>query len=443
MIAVVGGGLGGLLVGAELKRRGADVVVLEAADHPGGVASTIREDGYLFEPAAGSMLLPHAQMTPILEAVGAEVVPALPSAKQRFVYERDTLIPVPQSPAIVVSPLLSWPAKLRMLREPWVRTPPVGDESLRDYFSRRFGPETGLLAGTLMAHGVFAGDPDRLSARAAFPRIVALEDEAGSIVKGGIARMKQRPEGTPRASVHVPRRGMAGLAEALVTYLGDSFRPGFGVSSLTPAQGGREPAGWVVNGPEPLHADSVVVALAPHAAARLLPDEARPVLARATTAPVAVVGLGGRAADLPIPTGFGVLIGPHADIRSLGILFESQYAPGRAPDLHSLVKVIVGGAADPTVLERSDEELVELVRDEVSRVVGTEMLPSWTRVVRHTPGIPQYDVGHLRWLTDLEAVLAPHRGLHVAGWAYRGIGVTTLAADAVRIADELVGPGDD
>lgn len=436
MIAVVGGGLGGLLVGAELKRRGADVVVLEAADNPGGVASTVREDGFLLEPAAGSMLLPHPQMTPILEAVGAEIVPALPDAKKRFVYERDTLIPIAESPAIVFSSLLSWPAKLRILREPWVTTPPTGDESLRDYFSRRFGPEMGLLAGTLMAHGVFAGDPERLSARAAFPRIVALEDDAGSIIKGGIARMKQRPKGTPRASVHVPRQGMAGLAESLVAYLGDSFRPGFEVSSLTQGQ-----TGWVVKGPEQLHAEAVIVALAPAAAAGLLPGEAEPVLARAETAPVAVVGLGGRAADMPIPSGFGVLIGPHADVRSLGILFESQYAPERAPDLHSLVKVIVGGAADPTVMQRGDEALVELVRGEVSRVVGNEMLPSWTKVVRHTPGIPQYNVGHLQWLADLEAALAPYEGLHLAGWAYRGIGVTTLAAEAVRIADELVGQG--
>ncbi|MFA5786380.1 MAG: protoporphyrinogen oxidase [Actinomycetota bacterium] len=431
-VTVIGGGLGGLLVGAELKRRNVDVVVLEAAGHPGGVASTVVEDGYVLEPAAGSMLLPHPHMTPILEAVGADIVPALPQAKTRFVYERGTLHEIRQSPAVVFSPLLSWGAKFRVLREPWVKTPSDGDESVLSFFARRFGPEMGLLGATLMARGVYAGDPERLSVRGAFPKIVSLEDEGGSLIRGMIARMRRRPKATPRASVHVPRYGMAGLAESLAAYLGEGFRPNWPVDSLT-----RDGNGWLVGGLSQIRADAVVVALAPHAAAGLVPREVRDLLDRAQYAPVAVVGLGGRAADMPIPAGFGVLVGPHAGMRSLGILFESAYAPGRAPNLHSMVKVILGGAADPEVASWGDDDLLELVREEVGRVVGTPMLPSWTKVVRHTPGIPQYNIGHLAWLRDLDAALSAHQGLHMAGWAYRGIGVTTLAEEAVKIADTL------
>jgi len=429
---VIGGGMAGLLVGAELKRRGGEVVVLEANERPGGVASTVREEGFLLEPAAGSMLLPHPHMTPILEAAGADIVPALPEAKRRFVYERDTLIPIPESPAIAFSPLLSWPAKFRIVREPWVKTPPDGDESLHAYFARRFGSEAGLLMATLMAHGVFAGDPDRLSARAAFPRIVKLEDEAGSIIRGGLSRRRQRPKGTPSASVHVPREGMGGLAKTLADYLGDAFRPCRPVTALN-----REGSGWLVEGVDQLQSDGVVVALAPHSAARLLPEEVRPLLDRAVIAPVTVVGLGGRSSDMPIPAGFGVLVGPHTDLRSLGILFESEYAPDRAPESNSLVKVIVGGSADPEILAHSDEELVEIVRSELGRVIGAEMSPSWAKVIRHVPGIPQYNVGHTQWIGELEEALQPHEGLRLAGWGYRGIGVTTLASDAVQIVDGL------
>jgi oxygen-dependent protoporphyrinogen oxidase len=429
---VVGGGMAGLLIGAELKRRGDEVVVLEASERPGGVAVTVREEGFLLEPAAGSMLLPHPHMTPILAAAGADIVPALPEAKRRFVYERDTLIPIVESPAIALSPLLSWPAKFRILREPWVKTPPHGDESLLTYFARRFGSEAGLLMATLMAHGVFAGDPDLLSARAAFPRIVKLEDEAGSIIRGGLNRRKQRPKGTPRASVHVPRKGMAGLATSLADYLGGAFRPSRPVTALT-----REGSVWSVEGADQLQTDAVVVALAPHLAARLLPEDVRPLLDRAVTAPVTVVGLGGRSPDMPIPAGFGVLVGPHTDLRSLGILFESEYAPDRAPESNSLVKVILGGSADPEILAHSDDELVELVRGELRKVIGAEMSPSWTKVIRHVPGIPQYNVGHMQWLGELETALQPHKGLRLAGWGYRGIGVTTLASDAVQIADGL------
>ncbi len=136
--------------------------------------------------------------------------------------------------------------KLRMLREPWVRPPkPAPDESLRSFFERRFGPEVGRLAATLMAHGVFAGDPDRLSARAAFPAFAELEDAAGSLVRGGVRRMRSRPKGAPRAQVHVAPDGMAGLAAELAESLGDSFRPNWPVEAVR-GDGDR----WVVEGPE-------------------------------------------------------------------------------------------------------------------------------------------------------------------------------------------------
>ncbi|MCH8985235.1 MAG: FAD-dependent oxidoreductase [Acidobacteria bacterium] len=424
-VVVVGGGFGGLLVGAELKRRGADVVVLEADDHPGGVAGTVKEGGYLLEPAAGSLLLPHSAMSPILDAAAAEMVPAI--SHKRFVYERSTLYEA--GPGAVLSRLVSWRAKFRAVREPWVKTPPEGDESLMAFFVRRLGPETGALAATLMAHGVFAGDPDQLSARAAFGKIVALEDEAGSLVRGGLARRKQRPDGVPRASVHVPRFGMSDLANRLASYLGAAYRPNWTVSGLSPVYGG-----WRVEGPGEIRADTVIVALAPSAASAVVPPSVSDVLRTAVAAPVAVIGLG--VPDLSLPDGFGALVGPTADVRILGALFESSYAPARAPEGHALIKVIVGGSADPEILELNDAGLVELACTEVGRMLGEAIHPTWTATIRNQ-GIPQYNLGHMSWLAKLDTALDQHPNLHVAGWGYRGIGLTSLADDAVLIADRI------
>ena len=116
---------------------------------------------------------------------------------------------------------------------------------------------------------------------------------------------------------------------------------------------------------------------------------------------------------------------------------ESQYAPGRAPDLHHLAKGIYGGGADPEVLNRTDDELVSLMIEETSRVIGTRVQPSWTRVVRHNPGIPQYNVGHVGWMRKLDAAIANYPGLHLTGWGYRGIGVSGMGTEAVRIGDQL------
>jgi oxygen-dependent protoporphyrinogen oxidase len=431
-VIVVGGGLGGLLVGCEVARRGGRPLVLDGGATPGGVAATIHEDGYLLEPAAGSLLLPHPHLTPILESAGATVVPALPAARRRYVYNRGTLFEL-AGPAALATKLVSGRGKLRLLREPWVRArSDQADESLHSYLARRLGPEVGLLGATLMAHGVFAGDPDTLSARGAFPAFVDLEDQAGSMVRGGFARRRSRPKGAPRSSVHVAPNGMAALAGQLATYLGDRYRPDWPVTGLQ--LDGDE---WVVSGPGEERAPAVVVALAPAQAAPIVPEPVAELLGEARAAPVAVVGLGGRSADVPAPTGFGALTGPDSEVRTLGLLFESSYAAGRAPERHRLLKGIFGGSADPAVMDLTDERLIELATEEAGQILGVPIQPSWTRVVRHEPGIPQYQVGHPAWLDRLGVATATFPGLHLAGWAYRGIGVTSLAQDASLLADQI------
>ncbi len=433
-IAIVGGGLGGLLTAAEFKRRGAEPIVLEASDRPGGVAQTVVEDGFLLEPAASSMLLPKPDLSPILDAAGAQVTPATEAAKTRYVYTRGRLIEINESPAALLAPIVSVRGKLRAAAEPFVKHPAEApEESLLDFLSRRFGPEMGRLGATLMAHGVFAADPADLSARGAFPAMVDLDDEAGSIIRGVLRRRKERPKpASPkvRASVHVPVGGMAGLARTLADYLGTAFVPNTPVKYVKPSG-----TGWVVETEgDSVTADMVVLAVPPHQARSITPPDVAEALDGTQVAPVVVVGIGAPASDLPLPEGFGVLVGPDSGFRTLGVLFESAYAPGRAPEGFALAKGIFGGSADPAAFDLADDALVELLTEETSRIVGTPVRPTWSKTVRTFPGIPQYRIGHAAWLRRLDEALGAHPGLHVAGWGYRGIGVSGLAKEANRLA---------
>lgn len=432
-VVVVGGGFAGLLTAVEFERRGIKATVVEASDRPGGVAQTVREDGYLLEPAVGTFLLPHPDLSPILTTAGVELAESPAAARRRWAYRHGAMRELKDSPSIALSPVLSWQAKLRVLREPWIRTPPpTEDESLLQFACRRLGSETGTLMANIMAHGVFAGDPSVMSARAAFGKLVALEDEAGSLIRGGIARMKARPKGTPRATAHTAPGGMALVAKTMSDFLGDNYRSSWPVSSVR-ADAGR----WVIEGPEVLTADAVVIALEPGAAAPIVPDDLSPLLEGRSTAQVAIVGLGGRACDVPVPPGFGFLTGPGEPIRALGMLFESEYAIGRAPDGCRMVKAIYGGDADPGVLALPDDELLSLAADELGQALGVEVRPSFTKVVRQADGIPQYRLGHPEWLAKIDNALGTHPGLRLTGWGYRGIGVSSLATDAVRVADDL------
>jgi oxygen-dependent protoporphyrinogen oxidase len=66
--------------------------------------------------------------------------------------------------------------------------------------------------------------------------------------------------------------------------------------------------------------------------------------------------------------------------------------------------------------------------------MGLGAEPLMVRVVRHPLGIPQYTVGHLDRVADIDRRLAAWPGLFLAGNAYRGPSINACVADAERLA---------
>lgn len=432
-VIVVGGGLAGLFTASELIAAGTEnIVVLDKADRPGGITRTIERDGYSLEPAAGTLLLPHQGLSPVLERLGVDVEPAV-DAGLRYVFVDGGLVALPSSPKAAFAPLVPWRAKMRAAAEPFIRTPPGSeDESLDELLRRRLGPGVGGVLAWVAASGVFAGDPTRLSARASFPRIAELEDCAASMTVGAMRKLRNRSKGMGRPTSHLPVGGTTGIAETAAQMLGDRYRPGFTVTDIAPDRDA-----WVVDGTDRLRGRTIVVATRPQRAARLLGGELGAVLNEAVTAPVVVVGLGGKIDQLPLPRGFGVLVGPGAGTATLGVLFESSYAPRRSPHGYALAKVIAGGATQPGVVDWDDETLTGRIVDELAMILGREIDPTFVQIVRHRVGIPQYEVGHGDWLAEVKRLSRQTPGLVLAGWGYRGVGVAHLAADAVDIASDI------
>lgn len=424
-VAIVGGGFAGLFVASRLMASGIDdLLVLESSQHPGGVARSVKKDGYILEPGAGSFTLPHPHLSPLLDGQGIQ--PAAESAGTRHIWTGNRLITPRPGPAAILAPLASPRAKFRGALEFLVAEPPDEyDESLDAFLRRRLGTEMGGVAAWLAASGVFAGDPTRLSARAAFPTVKNLVDTHGSILSGVMSAMGTQGD-RPRRSAYVPLTTMSDLAAQIADTLGDRFRPGVTVNAVR-----KEGPRWMVDGS--IEADHVVLAIAPDIAAGLVNSRLAEALRGSSAAPVVVVGLGGP--DLQIPDGFGILTGPEAGTATRGVLLESSYAPHRAPHGHGLVKVIAGGAPHRSVLDADDSTVVHHVGSEVARILGTDVDVTFAEVVRHHRGIPQYEVGHRRWLAAVDE--ATPESLHLAGWGYRGVGIAHLATDAFRIADHI------
>jgi protoporphyrinogen/coproporphyrinogen III oxidase len=428
-VVVVGGGLSGLFTASELVAAGVDdVLVVDAANGPGGLTRTMEKDGYSLEPAAGSFSLPHSALSPILERSHIETEPA-PDTANRFVFVDGRLVPIRPGASALLAPVLSVSSRVSALAEPLrPRAVVEPEESLADFLRRRFGSQAGNLIAWLMASGVYAGDPERLSAEAAFPILGTLEREYGSVVLGAMRARRSRSSRI-RPRPHLPIGGMTVLAESLASSLQGRFRGNFAVESVR-----RRRDAWEVSGPETITADVVVLAVRPEIASKVLGEALGDQQAQPKSAPVLVVGLGGTGA--PLPKGFGVLVGPDEGLAARGVLFESSYAPSRAPTGTWLAKMIIGGAGG-VIPQGEDGAVIAVARDELARIVSREVRPEVVIVARHEDGIPQYDIGHRAWLRGVDATLRRHPGLHVAGWAYRGVGVANQAADAARLAREI------
>ena len=311
----------------------------------------------------------------------------------------------------------------RALLEPLFAKPLREDIPLRAFLERRLGRRAGGLAAAVMSAGVYAGDPDALSARDAFPSLGAL-GEKGSLIVNAFRREK-----TPKSGIWTLRSGLGTLAAAAARLLGDRVRLGARITSLSPE--GKQ---WVVQGER---FDGVVLAV-PAAAAAELTKGFAPRFAEAAgalrSAPVTVVHLGVRQDS--VPRGFG-MIDADGTLHGFGTLLPSSMLPGRAPEGRTLITAICGGAKRPERAALPDQQLVDAVLSDLRTTWGLRDAPEYVRVVRWEAAIPQYAPGHRERVREARALLSGFSGLELAGASWDGVAVPDVARSGAAAAARL------
>lgn len=445
---VIGGGLSGLATAFGLLQRGQDVVLLEAGPDVGGTIRTSNEGGFLTESGPNGWLDKEPAMRRLIDALGlsAKVRPATGLAKERFVFWGGRLRKLPAKPTeLLRSNLLPWHAKLRAAGELFTRRARPGlDESLASFGRRHLGNTVTALLIDAMQSGIFAGDVERLSLAAVFPRMAELEREHRSLILAMIRLQRERrraqqaapePSG-PSGVLSSLEGGLQALVAALEARLESRVRTGARVTALA-----RTANRWTVGlGAESLSTDRLVLATPAFVAAPLLSAIDPPLsdeLAAIPYAPVAAVHVGFEREAIPSHSGFGFLIPEREGRRILGTLFISSIFPWRAPEGRALFTVMVGGARHPDRVKLGDPELLTLVREELAATLGIVAEPLYTRIVRWDRGIPQYEVGHLARIERIEQRLATLPGLSLVGNAYRGVGMNDCVREAGRLVERL------
>ena len=449
-VAVVGGGIAGLSAAHTLHKAGVAFRLLEGSPRFGGVIRSDKVSGFLLEGGPDSLLAQKPEGLGLVRELGLgdRLVPTNPDVRAVFVLHRGRLEPLPEGMLLAIpsrilpflrSGLFSWPGKLRMgldLVRP--RRRENGDESIASFLRRRFGQEAVERLGEPLLAGIHAGDPERLSIRATFPRFVDLESRYGSLIRGiwAAPRPAASEPGKPRAAFYSLRGGLEELVAALVARLpAGSLCPGRRVRAVA-----REDGGYALglDGGDTLQARGVVLAAPAHLLAPLvgsLDAEVAGALATIPFASSATVLLGYRREQVAHPLdGYGLVVPRGEGLRTSACSFFSTKFPGRAPDGHVLLRGFLGGVRDPQVLELGDDALAALVRREMGPVLGLSGEPSLARVYRWPHGTPQLEVGHLERMGALEARLSGLPGLFLTGAGIRVTGIPDGVADGQAAA---------
>ena len=475
-VAVIGAGITGLTAAFYLKRAGVPVTVYEAGGRAGGVIQSQRRDGFLAEFGPNTILETSPKIAQLIRDAGLESrkLASDPQAEARFVVRYGRPIEMPGSPlGFFTTPLFTAKAKLAVLREPFIKPRRDGvAESIAQFVVRRFNQEFLDHAIDALVAGIYAGDPHKLSLPHAFPKLKALEDNYGSMIKGQIFGARDRKKSgevaKDRAAKFSFDEGLQVLPDTLAAHLGDALKLNTSVTKLSKAGNG-----WVLtlggNGPakqgniqhpscEAEHSALIYCGTAYRLAeleidgapasgtassqsSALNPPGQRPALqafSEISYPPVAAVVLGFRREDVTHSCqGFGMLIPKIEGFKILGTIFSSALFPNRAPAGHLTLTSYVGGARYPELAIQPQEQLIETVLADLRALLGVKGKPVFTQTAVYPRAIPQYNVGYGKYRELLKELEATAPGLFFAGHYRDGVSLGDSIVSGVNIAERV------
>ena len=400
----------------------------------------------MIETGADSFLTEKPAAADLARRVGvdSELIPTRDPYRKTCVVRGGRLVEIPDGFSLLApsrlgpifrSPLFSPLGKMRIAIEPYIPARTDGaDESLKSFVTRRLGREVLDRVAQALAGGIYTADPERLSVAATMPRFVEMERRHGSIIKGLRAAERDRASKGGANSGDVSgarwslfqsfRIGMATLPEAVVARLGATIRKSADVVSMT-----RVGERWrlALADADAADADAVICAAPAFAASKMLSATAPQVAASMGAiryASAATVNMSFRESDFARPPAAFGFVAPAIEHRKIiAGSFSSYKFEGRAPAGKVVVRAFVGGVLQAAMMDLTDVEIIAAVREEFRLLLGISAEPTLAIVRRWPASMPQYEVGHLARVAEIERAVATIPGFAIAGAAWRGVGI--------------------
>ncbi len=427
-VAVVGGGITGLVAAYTLTKKGKKVILLEASDHLGGNIRTYRSERYLFEEGPQTILANNEAVWKLLRELPLKVQKASPSSSRRFICRGGRLLEIPLKPAdFFKSPLLSWRGKLRLFLEFFVPASREEDESVASFVRRRFGKEFLDYFVQPFVSGIYAGDAEKLSVRYAFPKLWEMEQKHGSLLKAFIKERRVAPKGELISF----EGGLLSLVEELSNRIPNkvlnaevkSLKREGNFYKLFTERGSFLAKRVVLTVP----ADRTAEILKP-----MFPEAE--IFKTIEYPPVAVVSLAFTKIGLD---GFGFLVSKVENLRILGAIFVSSLFEGRCPPDEDCFSVFLCGSTHRDVCSLSEGEILRTAERELRKVFPDLGEVRFSKVRLWRRSIPQYTVGYKKIYETVKRLRQRFPDLHLVSNFVGGSSLAKCIEKGVNLAEEL------
>lgn len=455
-IVIIGGGISGLAAAHRVTElnKAAQVTLIEASDRFGGTIQTEHRDGFLIERGPDSFISekPHAIALAKRLGIESQLIQTNEEYRRSFIVRDGRLRAVPQGFQLM-APSRMWPfltsdifslaGKARMAADlllPRKSANGATDESLASFVRRRLGEEALVRMAQPMVGGIYTADPETLSLRATLPRFLDMEQKHRSLILAMFRQGRAQKIGTSgaRYSLFVSfERGMQVLVDELVTRINADLRVN------TRAQRLSYDHEWTISTDkdEQIKADAVCLAVPAYVAASLLEGQLAQKLREIKYASTATINFGYKRAAIKHPlNGFGFVV-PFVEKRSLiACTFSSVKFSGRAPDGYVLLRAFAGGALQPEIFALDEAEIARRVKADLRELLGISEDPLFVEIAKWERSMPQYEVGHLERVEEIERMTSELPRLTLAGNAYRGAGIPDCVRSGEESARESLNP---
>ena len=413
-LVILGGGISGLSLLWYLKRsnhKDYDVTLIEKSDHLGGWFKSIERDGFIFD--VGPHYLFGMEALEVLKIVKDlnledEIILGNLKANVSRVYKNGKLHVVPKTnKELLKSPLtkgLYW----GVIHDLFTKYEPKNDESIHEFISRRFSTTLADHFSEIYMASIVSGDMKKLSAKSYLPRLINLEKEYGSVVKGLLK--KKTPSNQPasefdkilKTPVFNFKKGIETFTKALASRLKNDILHA-NVKSLTVEN--EEKMHVVLENGQTIKADHVFSTLPTFALAEILPQNNSLItqgLNDIYYKSMVTLSIGYNTKVLD-KEGYGYVIPYSAKNPIVGVLFDSSVFPDMNSHADQIRLTVMVGEdyLKKTLKETTDEELKEIALNEVKNTLNISVQPDFIEIHRLYRGIPRFYVGHTEKVDNL------------------------------------------